>query len=75
MRRTLRVTKDLCEEFRRYFEGRFTKVPSLNIDEFRSYLADFPWLSPTEAASCEGEITEGEIYLALKKVGRDFSGT
>ncbi len=60
------------EAFRRHFESRFTKEPVLR-EEFRSYLADFPRLSPTEAASCEGQITEGEVYAALKKVGRGKS--
>lgn len=37
---------------------------------FCNYLADFRWLSPTEAASYEGEITEGEFYVKIKKVSR-----
>ncbi|CAE1227672.1 unnamed protein product [Acanthosepion pharaonis] len=70
---TLRATDDMCEAFRRHFESRFTKEPGLREEEFRSYLADFPRLSPIEAASCEGEITEDEVYVVLKKVGRGKS--
>ena len=70
---TLRSADDMCEAFRRHFENRFTKEPGLRTDEFRSYLADFPRLSPTEAAGCEGEITESDVHSALKKVGRGKS--
>lgn len=37
----------------------------------RSYLADFPRFSATEVASCEGDISVGEVYLALKRVDSD----
>lgn len=56
------------EAFRQNSQNRFTKEPDLYEKEFHSYLADVHRLSWTEAADCEGEITEGEVHLALKKV-------
>lgn len=48
---------------------RFTKYPGLCAEVFRSYLADYPWLMASEVASSKCEITEGELLLALKRVG------
>ena len=48
------------------FRALFRDLP---LQEFRSYLADFPRLETAEAASCEGVITECEVRDALKQVG------
>lgn len=42
------------EAFQKHFQNWFTK--------------EFDWLSTTEAAICENEITEGEVHEALKTV-------
>lgn len=42
-------------------------------EEVCRYLTDIPRLSLTEAFSCKGEMTEGDDYAALKKVGRGKS--
>ncbi len=51
----------------------FTREPGLSSAQFDTYLADFPRLSATEAAGCEGLIKEEEIRVALKSVGLDKS--
>ena len=51
----------------------FTREPGLSSAQFDTYLADFPRLSATEAAGCEGRIKEEEIRDALKSVGLDKS--
>ena len=40
----------------------------LPLQEFRSYLADFPRLGAAEAANCECVITECEVRDVLKQV-------
>lgn len=62
--RRLRSTNEV---FRQHFRNRFTKELGLCGDEFRSYLADVPRLSSTEAAGCEGEITEGRSPLRIEE--------
>ena len=62
-----------CKEFRQYFLKLFTREPGLSSAQFDTYLADFPRLSATEAAGCEGRIKEEEIREALKSVGLDKS--
>ena len=52
--------------FGRTFVDRFARSPDLPLQEFRSYLADFPRLGATEAASCE-------VRDALKQVGLNKS--
>ena len=63
----------ICGEFRQYFLKLFTRDPGLSSAQFDTYLADFPRLSATEAAGCEGRIKEEEIRDALKSVGLDKS--
>ena len=48
--------------------GKLTKS-----QEFRSYLADFPYLGAAKGASCEGVVTECEVRDALKQVGLNKS--
>ena len=67
--RVLRSNREICDAFRAYFRDRFARCPDLPLQEFRSYLADFPRLGAAEVASCEGVITEGEVNDALKQVG------
>ena len=63
----------ICREFRQYFLKLFTREPGLSSAQFDTYLADFPRLSATEAAGCEGRIKEEEIREALKSVRLDKS--
>ena len=65
-RRTTNET--ICKE---YFLKLFTREPELSRAQSDTYLADFPRLSATEAAGCEGRIKE--IREALKSVGLDKS--
>ncbi len=69
LRRT--TNEAICGEFRQYFLKLFTREPGLSSAQFDTYLADFPRLSATEAAGCEGRIKEEEIRDALKSVGLD----
>ena len=71
LRRT--TNEAICGEFRQYFLKLFTREPGLSSAQFDTYLADFPRLSATEAAGCEGCIKEEEIRDALKSVGLDKS--
>ena len=45
----------------------------LLVEEFHSYLADFPLLREAEAASCDSQVTEYEDRDALKQVGLNKS--
>ena len=47
--------------------------PNLQIQEFRSYLADSLRLRGAEAASCEGLVTKCEVRDALMQVGHNKS--
>ena len=60
---------EMRDDFLAHFRDRFARYPDLPVQEFRSYWADFPRLRETEAASCEGLVTECEIRDALKQVG------
>lgn len=62
--RLIGCTKDMCEAFWQHFENLFTKEPGLFGKEFHSYLVYFPQLLLTEVASCDGEITDGELALS-----------
>ena len=65
------VLQSNCEkrdDFRAHFHDCFACCPDLRLQEFRSYLADFPCLGVAEAASCEGVVTECEVRDALKQV-------
>ena len=46
----------ICGKFRQYFLKLFTGEPGLSSAQSDTYLADFPRLSPTEAARCEGVV-------------------
>ena len=64
------------EAFRAHFRDRLTHCPDLPLQEFHSYLVDFPRLGTAEAAvaaSCEGVVTECEVRDALKQVGLNKS--
>ena len=63
----------ICREFRQYFLKLFTMEPGLSSAQFDTYLANFPCLSATEAAGCEGRIKKEEIREALMSVGLDKS--
>ena len=68
------TTKEaICKEFRQYFLKLFTREPGWSSAQFYTYLADFPHLSVTEVAGCEGCITEDEVQKAMKSVGLDKS--
>ena len=67
----LTTNGDICKQFRDYYQDLFTREPGLSSARFDAYLADFPRLEETEAAGCEGPITEDEIRQALKSVGTD----
>ena len=56
-----------------HFPYHFARCPDLPVQEFRSYLADFPRLREGEAASCEGLVTECEFRDSLKLVGLNKS--
>ena len=40
--RMLRSNREMRDAFRAHFHGRFARCPDLHLQEFRSYLADFP---------------------------------
>ena len=61
------------DAFRVHSRDRFARCPDLPLQEFRSYLADFPRLVAAEAASYEGVVTECEVHDALKHVGLNKS--
>ena len=65
--------RDIREAFRVHFRDRFDRLPDLLIQEFRSYLADFPRLQEAEVAGFEGLVTECEVRDALRQVGLNKS--
>ena len=65
---TRRTTNEICDAFRAHLAARFARVEDLPVEDFHSYLADFPRLDTAEAASCEGVITESEVRAALRAV-------
>ena len=69
--RLLRSSHEIHDAFRAHFRDRFARCTDLSLREFRSYLADF--LGVSEAASCEGVITECEVRDALKQIGLNKS--
>ena len=72
-RRVLRLNRKMPDAFRTHFRGRFDRCPDLPVQEFRSYLADFPRPREAKAASCEGVVTECEVRDALKQIGLNKS--
>ena len=71
--RLVRSSREIHDAFRAHFRDRFARCTDLPLQEFRSYLADFPHLGVAEAASCEGVVTECEVRDALKQVGLNKS--
>ena len=69
----LRSNRNMHEAFRAHFRDRFACSPDLPVQEFCSYLADFPRFGDAEAASCEGLVTECKVRDALKQVGLNKS--
>ena len=69
----LRLNRKMRDAFRAHFHDRFARSLDLWLQEFRSYLTDFPCLGAAEAASCEGVVTECEVRDALKQVGLNKS--
>ena len=65
----LRSNREIRDAFRAHFRDRFAHCPDLPLQEFRSFLADFPLLGAAEVASCGGVITECEVRDAWKQVG------
>ena len=59
--RVLRSNREIRDAFRVHFCDRFARCPDLPLQEFRSYLADFPLLGAAEAANSAGVITECEV--------------
>ena len=68
-----RSSREIHEVFRMQFRDRFARCPDLKVQKFRNYLADFPHLGESEAASFEGVVTECEVPSALKQVGLNKS--
>lgn len=52
------MDEGICGEFCDYFQKFFTRVPGLST-------SDLPYLKETEAVSCNGCITEEEIWEVL----------
>ena len=69
----LRSNREKRDAFRAHFHDHFTHCPDLSLQEFHSYLADFPCLGAAEAASCEGVVTECKVCDVLKQVGLNKS--
>ena len=67
----LRSNREMREAIRAHFQDRFASFPDLPVQEFLSYLADFPRLDKAEVANCEGLVTECEVRDALKQVDRN----
>ena len=67
--RVLGSNREMRDAFRVDFRDRFVRCPDLPVQEFHSYLADPPRLRETEAASCEGLVTDCEFRDALKQIG------
>ena len=67
------TNREIRDAFRVHFRDHFACCPDLPLQEFRSYLADFPRLGAAETASYEDVITECEVRDALKHVGLNMS--
>ena len=59
---------EMCKTFQVHFRDHSAHLPDLPVQEFHSYLANFPHLHEVEAASCKGLVTECEVCDALKQV-------
>ena len=52
---------EMCDTFWALFSDCFAHCADLLVQEFHSYLADFPCLLEAETASCKGLVTECEV--------------
>ena len=68
-RHILQSNREKDKTFKVHFHDSCACCPNLLVQEFRSYLADFPCLWKAEAASCEGVVTECNVSDVLKQVG------
>ena len=64
---------EMCHAFQAHFCDCFACCLYLRVQEFRSYLTDFPHLQMVEVAICEGLVTECEVCYVLKQVGLNKS--
>ena len=60
-RHVLQSNRKMHDAFRAHFRDHFACCPDLPLQEFRSYLADFPCLGAVQGASCEVVVTECEV--------------
>ena len=65
--------REMCDAVRAHFCDCFGRCFDLPVQEFRSYLVDFPRFWEAEAASCENVVTECEFCDALKQVSLNKS--
>lgn len=65
------TNKGICEQFCDYFKKLFPTKLGLYLAQFDNYLFDFPNLKATEEASCNGCISEEEVWEMLKKFRKD----
>ena len=54
----LRSNRKMRDAFRAHFRDRFARCPDYLVQEFRSYLAEFPRLPDAKATSYEGLVIE-----------------
>ena len=71
--RVLRLNHEICNAFWAHFRDRFAHCPDLPLQEFHSYLADFPHHWEVEAAHYKSVITECEVHDVLKQVSLNKS--
>ena len=64
----LQANREIHDAFHVHFHDHFARCTDLQLQEFRSYLANIPRLGMAEAASCEGVITECKVHDVLKQV-------
>ena len=55
--KSLGSNRKMRDAFRDNFRDRFARCSDLLVQEFRSFLADFPHLQEAKAASCKGLVT------------------
>ena len=63
------LNREMHDAFQVHFRDHFAHFLDLPVQEFCSNLADSSFLVGTEAASCEGLVTECEVCTVLKQVG------
>ena len=67
-RHELRLNREMREAFRTHFRDFTACCPDFSVQEFPSYLADFPHFGKAESASPKGLLTESEVCDALNQV-------